>query len=103
MDVQTQIIDSAGLKTREPFDTLFPIKKDTLAAISDYKEIQAEVMSIAAAHGVPFFDFNGPASPDGFDYLHDDRLFYDYHHLNTAGVAAFNPVFLMLMQDGEWL
>ncbi len=33
MDVQTQIFDSAGLKTREPFDTLFPIKEDTLAAI----------------------------------------------------------------------
>ena len=33
MEVQTQIVDSAGLKTREPFDTLFPIKEDTLAAI----------------------------------------------------------------------
>lgn len=33
MDVSTQMADTAGLKTREPFDTLFPIKEDTLAAI----------------------------------------------------------------------
>ncbi|MCG8634665.1 MAG: ParB N-terminal domain-containing protein [Desulfobacterales bacterium] len=33
MDVQTQIVDTTGLKTREPFDTLFPIKEETLAAI----------------------------------------------------------------------
>ena len=74
-----------------------------MAAITDYHEIQAEVMSIAAAHGVPFYDFNGPAAPDGFDYLHDEGLFYDYHHLNMAGVAAFNSVFLVLMQEGGWL
>lgn len=33
MEIQTQMADTAGLKTREPFDTLFPIKADTLEAI----------------------------------------------------------------------
>ena len=33
MQIEIQTAETAGLKTREPFDTLFPIKKDTLAAI----------------------------------------------------------------------
>ncbi len=33
MDIQTQMAETAGLKTREPFDTLFPVKADTLQAI----------------------------------------------------------------------
>ena len=32
------VVDTAGLKTREPFDTLFPIKAETLAAINMAKE-----------------------------------------------------------------
>lgn len=80
-----------------------PLPKETLAAIADYDEIQAEVMRISDAYGVPFYDFNGPASPDGFEYLHDEDLFYDYHHLNMAGVAAFNPVFLGMLKGDGWL
>jgi ParB family chromosome partitioning protein len=38
MDLQTQIVDTTGLKTREPFDTLFPIKEETLAAIAQDME-----------------------------------------------------------------
>lgn len=33
MDIESQNIEPAGLKTREPFNTLFPIKEDTLEAI----------------------------------------------------------------------
>ena len=33
MEASTQIIDTATLKTREPFDSLFPIGQETLAAI----------------------------------------------------------------------
>ncbi|HCY83514.1 MAG TPA: chromosome partitioning protein ParB [Desulfobacteraceae bacterium] len=38
MEARTQVVDTAGLKTREPFDTLFPIKAETLAAISQDME-----------------------------------------------------------------
>ncbi len=33
MQIEIQTAETAGLKTREPFDALFPIKEDTLAAI----------------------------------------------------------------------
>lgn len=33
MEIQTQVVETSSLKTREPFDSLFPIKEETLAAI----------------------------------------------------------------------
>jgi len=80
-----------------------PLPAATLAAITDYVDIQNTVAAVAAAHNVPFYDFNGLVKKAGSRDLHDPALFYDYHHYNGDGVAAFNPVFLELLRRDGWL
>jgi len=77
-----------------------PLPRKTLATISDYQDIQAEVEIIATAHGIPFYDFNGLV--DAGD-LHNTELYYDYHHLNPDGVTAFNERFLEVLKSNGWL
>ncbi|MCP4290299.1 MAG: hypothetical protein GY780_00515 [bacterium] len=80
-----------------------PLPRATLKAIDDFHQVQKQVAELAARHNVPFYDFNGLIEPrNGID-LHDESLFYDYHHLNGEGVAAFNPVFLDLLRREGWL
>jgi len=83
-----------------------PLPEKTLKTISDYGEIHRKVSEIASDHGVVFMDFNGTFEPEGpgiSGNLHQPGYFYDYHHLNPAGVAAFNPAFLSLLKKDGWL
>lgn len=80
-----------------------PLPPRTLAAITDYAAVQAAVQAVADRHGIPFYDFNGLVNETGPRDLHDPALFFDYHHFNPVGVAAFNPVFLDRLRADGWL
>ena len=80
-----------------------PLPTKTLNAIGDYSEIQVLVQDIGSKYGVPFYDFNGLLDGGPKVDLHDPELFYDNHHLNPAGVAVFNTVFLEVLKHNRYL
>ncbi len=61
-----------------------PVPQATLGNVRNYGEIDSLLNDVAARYGVPYLDFNAIMD------LNDSAHFYDYHHLNSVGVAAFN-------------
>ncbi len=61
-----------------------PVPKATLGNVRNYGEIDSLLNDVTARYDVPYFDFNVMMD------LNDSAHFYDYHHLNSVGVAAFN-------------
>ena len=66
--------------------TTAPMPEFSIESIENYKEITAEFAAFAAAHDVPYFDFNVQRIPE----IKDAHHYYDDDHLNQAGATIFS-------------
>jgi hypothetical protein len=70
-----------------------PLPRQTKQRFLNLAEMQRQMHAIAERRGVTFLDFEALMD------LEDPAFFYDYHHLNQAGVERFNRRLIAELRD----